>query len=125
MSRAGAGAPLIKQYASASGAEAQAIAVTFAAITNGVVGVLHLCEGVGVSMWYIGVGVLMRPIVPRFGVFSIVLGVVVALGVAGSMAGIGADFHSSAPAWYLFTPIGIWSAWIGVHVWRGRILAGS
>jgi hypothetical protein len=118
---AAAGEPLIEQYAVASGAEAQAVAVTFAAVTNATIGIWHLLAGIGGAVWWIAIGVVVRPRLPKFAVFSILLGGVAALGVAGSMLGIEGD--SSSPTWFYFTPIGVWSVWLGVHIWRGTLAA--
>jgi hypothetical protein len=111
---AAAGPTLIRSYAHAPAGETAHIAVTFATLSDLVLGMWQFVIGLLAAVWWIGVGVLLRDEWRWFARFSILLGVVTLPAVVARYAGV--EYVSTAPATLAFVAIAIWPAWLGVRL---------
>ncbi len=115
---AGAGEPLIREYASASPADARAVATSFSTLTDAAVATWQIVCVLAGGVWWIGVGLLVRDRWRWFARYSVVFGALAMATAVPRMAGT--EFDSSAPATLAFAPIAVWIGWLGVCLWRSE-----
>lgn len=116
---AGAGPGLMRAHAVAETGEAAHIALTYALLSDLVVGMWQFVVGLVGGVWWIGVGVLTRHQWRWFARYSIFFGAVALLAVAARFAGV--DYDSAAPMTLAFLPLAAWPVWLAVLLRpRGR-----
>jgi len=108
--------PLISAYAQASVEQRPVLETVFSAIGNmvydgmwGILGVLLA------SIWFLGIGLLLRGERRLFSIFSIILGISALLGSLGVTLGIEALFLLGV-IYALLAPV--WALWLGIDLLR-------
>ncbi len=114
---AGATEPLYETYRAGGETDKAVAAQIFANVNNEVMsGIWNLFSMTLASIWWLGVGWLMRPANKVLAIFTQVLGLAALIDVLGYMfqseaiSGIGLNF-------YLFAAP-LWAMWLGLYLWR-------
>lgn len=108
------GETLIRDYATATGGQAKAIATTFAFGMDAATAVWQTVGGAAGAIWWLASGWLLRDRWRWFSRYSMALGAGTLLACGARMAGV--SFDSAAPVTPVFMLIGVWVGWLGVRL---------
>jgi hypothetical protein len=114
-----AGAPLIAEH-SQDGTDPGAIRTAFGVLTDIVFrGIWQLLDGILLTIWFVGTGLLIRADQSGFGRLSLLLGGLIALGTNFNVLGFG--LGRDLGMGLVFAIWAAWSVWLAVLVWRRRL----
>ena len=107
---------LINSYSASSPQQRETIEIVFKSLTAGIQQGVWGMEAIPASIWWLGIGALLRTERRILGIVTVVLGAFMLLSFVGTLVGLAAVSQIGLFVYLFFAPI--WALWLGIDLLR-------